>query len=96
MNVWRGWQKTAPETFAHRTTVERNRALAHVRVLTFFKPVSFSARCPFTSLRQGHPGDETSACKFRQSSDGISTGTAKPAFTRSIMTIVLKPLMSAF
>jgi len=31
-----------------------------------------------------------------QSSDGDSMGIAKPVFTRSIMTIVLKPLMSEF
>lgn len=31
-----------------------------------------------------------------QSSSGASTGIAKPAFTRSITTIVLNPLMSGF
>lgn len=76
--------------------LECSRALAHVRVWTFFKPVLLSASVPFKSLRREDPGDETSASEFRQSSDGTSTGTAKPAFTRSIMTIVLKPLMSGF
>lgn len=32
----------------------------------------------------------------RHSSFGSSTGIAKPALTRSITTIVLKPLMSGF
>lgn len=31
-----------------------------------------------------------------QSSDGASIGIANPALTRSMMTIVLKPLMSEF
>lgn len=35
---------------------ECNRALAHVRVWTFFKPVLLSASVPFKSLRQEDPG----------------------------------------
>lgn len=76
--------------------LECNRALAHVRVWTFFKPVLLSASVPFKPCAKRIRGNATSASEFRQSSDGTSTGTAKPAFTRSIMTIVLKPLMSGF
>lgn len=41
-------------------------------------------------------GERKRICSAGQSSDGGVIGTANPVFTRSMMTIVLKALMSEF